>query len=91
VRELGNALERAAIMCESGTITPALLSADAPSEPAASDEVDASPSLLEYFKRFVREHEGQLSETELAKKLGISRKALWERRQRLNLPRMKPT
>jgi DNA-binding NtrC family response regulator len=89
VRELANALERAAIMCEAGTITPALLSADAAPEPSASDEVDASPSLLDYFKRFVREHEGQLSETELAKKLGISRKALWERRQRLNLPRIK--
>ena len=28
-----------------------------------------------------------LTETELANKLGISRKSLWERRQRLNIPR----
>ncbi len=91
VRELANALERAAILCESGSITPALLEADLPSEPGAADETESSPSLLEYFKRFVRDHEGQLSETELAKKLGISRKALWERRQRLNLPRIKPS
>ena len=28
-----------------------------------------------------------MSETELAKRLGISRKSLWERRQRLGIPR----
>ena len=28
-----------------------------------------------------------MSETELAQKLGISRKTLWERRQRLGIPR----
>lgn len=89
VRELANALERAVIMCDAGCITPELLAADLPLELASSDSA-ASPSLLDYFKRFVREHEGELSETELAKRLGISRKALWERRQRLNLPRIKP-
>lgn len=30
-----------------------------------------------------------MSETELAQKLGISRKTLWERRQRLGIPRRK--
>ncbi len=89
VRELANALERSAILCESGIITPELLAADLPPETASSDAAGA-PSLLDYFKRFVRDHEGELSETELAKRLGISRKALWERRQRLNLPRNKP-
>jgi DNA-binding NtrC family response regulator len=28
-----------------------------------------------------------MTETELARKLGISRKCLWERRQRLGIPR----
>ncbi|NLW04811.1 MAG: sigma-54-dependent Fis family transcriptional regulator [Pseudomonadaceae bacterium] len=46
-------------------------------------------SLEDYFVRFVQENEDQLSETELAKKLGISRKCLWERRQRLGIPRRK--
>ncbi|MFK7161716.1 sigma-54 dependent transcriptional regulator [Marinospirillum sp. MEB164] len=46
-------------------------------------------SLEDYFVRFVRENEDQMSETELAKKLGISRKCLWERRQRLGIPRRK--
>jgi len=46
-------------------------------------------SLQEYFQRFVLEHQDQMNETELAKKLGISRKCLWERRQRLDIPRRK--
>ena len=87
VRELENAIERAVILCDDGSITEDLL-ALAPEEPKA-EELDASPSLTEYFKRFVAEHQGLLSETELARRLGISRKALWERRIRLGLPRPK--
>ncbi len=47
-------------------------------------------SLEEYFQRFVLENQEQMNETELAKKLGISRKCLWERRQRFDMPRVKP-
>lgn len=32
-----------------------------------------------------------MSETELARKLGVSRKCLWERRQRFGIPRKKST
>ena len=32
-----------------------------------------------------------MSETELAQKLGVSRKCLWERRQRFGIPRSKGT
>jgi DNA-binding NtrC family response regulator len=89
VRELENALERAVILCDSGTIGPELLGLDIPAGAVREEDLGAFPSLVEYFKRFVQTHEGQLSETELAKRLGISRKALWERRQRFNLPRQK--
>jgi DNA-binding NtrC family response regulator len=89
VRELENALERAVILCDSGTIGPDLLGLDIPAGPVREEDLGTFPSLVEYFKRFVQAHEGQLSETELAKRLGISRKALWERRQRFNLPRQK--
>lgn len=44
-------------------------------------------SLEDYFQRFVLEHQDTMSETELAKKLGVSRKCLWERRQKLGIPR----
>lgn len=51
------------------------------------DEDDLS--LEDYFQRFVLEHQDSMSETELARKLGVSRKCLWERRQRLGIPRKK--
>jgi two-component system response regulator HydG len=43
------------------------------------------------FQDFILMHQEQLSETELAKRLGISRKSLWERRQRMGIPRRRPT
>ena len=46
-------------------------------------------SLEDYFQRFVLEHQDSMSETELARKLGVSRKCLWERRQRLGILRKK--
>ena len=49
----------------------------------ANDEL----SLEDYFQRFVLENQHAMNETELAQKLGISRKCLWERRQRFDLPR----
>lgn len=60
------------------------------SHPTETDEQqppDGELSLEDYFMRFVLEHQDSMSETELAQKLGISRKCLWERRQRFDLPR----
>jgi len=52
-------------------------------------EAQGDLSLDDYFVHFVLENESTMTETELAKKLGISRKSLWERRQRLGIPRKK--
>lgn len=58
--------------------------------PSASQPVEqADLSLDDYFMHFVLENEQHTTETELARKLGISRKSLWERRQRLGIPRKK--
>lgn len=54
-----------------------------------NDDPPEDLSLQEYFQRFVLEHQDHMNETELAKKLGISRKCLWERRQRFDIPRRK--
>lgn len=51
------------------------------------DSDQSGLSLEEYFQRFILEHQDQMSETELARKLGVSRKSLWERRKRLGIPR----
>ncbi len=57
--------------------------------PRPIKEVSEDLSLEDYFQRFVIEHQDSMSETELARKLGVSRKCLWERRQRLGIPRTK--
>tara|TARA_R110002072_G_scaffold52438_5_gene139751 strand:- start:1005 stop:2147 length:1143 start_codon:yes stop_codon:yes gene_type:complete len=54
-----------------------------------SHEPQEDLSLEDYFQRFVLEHQDSMSETELAQKLGVSRKCLWERRQRFGIPRKK--
>ncbi len=52
-------------------------------------EIQEGLSLEDYFTHFVLENQDSMSETQLAKKLGISRKCLWERRQKLGIPRSK--
>lgn len=102
VRELENAIERAVILSDSDLITERELDIEvAPLVSAvphaASDELsgqegepgDLEESLEDYFHRFVLENQENMTETELAQKLGISRKNLWERRKRFNLPRKK--
>lgn len=104
VRELENAIERAVILCDDDLITPSLLDLDSEGgdyhipetlleehNPAPSHDPQATNdlSLEDYFQHFVLENQDKMSETELAQKLGISRKSLWERRQRLGIPRKK--
>jgi len=89
VRELQHAVERAVILHESGPITEDLLGLprSTPPEHVANGVGGEDPSLEGYLRRFVLSHQDELSETELAKRLGISRKTLWERRQRMGIPR----
>ncbi len=102
IRELENAIQRATILCEDGgQITQQLLDIRLEEDKARSNKTEAMEqtaqnalpieelSLEDYFQRFVLEHQDTMSETELARKLGVSRKCLWERRQRLGIPRTK--
>jgi len=91
VREMENAIERAVILCDGPEISTALLAfnvtATAPKK--TSSVAAGNLSLEDYFRQFVLENQAGMTETELARRLGISRKALWERRQRFDLPRLK--
>jgi two-component system response regulator HydG len=106
VRELENAIERAVILADDDEITPENMAIDASPdqyvpqtlkenllEPATSshESNQGDLSLDDYFMHFVLENEDGMNETDLARKLGVSRKCLWERRQRLGIPRKKAT
>ena len=87
------------ILCEGGEISAELLGIDIELAELDDDFDNSSSgsgleptedlSLEDYFQHFVLEHQDHMTETELARKLGISRKCLWERRQRLGIPRRK--
>ncbi|MCZ6502414.1 MAG: sigma-54 dependent transcriptional regulator [Gammaproteobacteria bacterium] len=94
IRELENAIERAVILCESCFITPDLLAVESEAPNRSDHEnnetaMDDNVSLEDYFQKFVLQNQNQMTETELALKLGISRKSLWQKRQKLNIPRKK--
>ena len=98
VRELANVIERSVVLCEGPLIDALDLSLQShgsnPPQFSAGEQRRPSEnrpmmSLEDYFQHFVLSHEEHMSETELAKRLGISRKSLWERRNRLGIPRRK--
>ena len=91
VRELENTIERAVILSDGGLIEPELLALEDGKQTMSTGDGNGEikTSLEDYMKSFVREHEGYLTETEIARRLGISRKTLCEKRQRFGIPRSK--
>jgi len=81
VAELRHVIARAVFVTRSNTISRADLGFGI----ATTEERDLS--LDEYFRYFVLRNQSTLSETDLAARLGISRKALWERRLKMGLNR----
>ncbi len=79
LREMRNLLERALVMHRSGPLDPGPPREGAGAVPRSLQELEHEGILraLEY----TRGHQGKA-----AKLLGISRKALWEKRKRLGLP-----
>jgi DNA-binding NtrC family response regulator len=92
VRELENAIRTASALADGPAIaedeirarlaSPSLLDA-APAAPGR----DAGPirSLDEYIRDVILAHGGRVTDLEIARRLGMSRKSLWERRRKFGL------
>ena len=93
VRELENVIERAVILCNGLRIEAEdlTLSIADTADQRPITELEQQLSLDDYFVSFVKKFQSRFNETELAKMLGISRKNLWEKRQRLDIPSRKET
>lgn len=83
--QLENVLTHAMFTCRTHVISPTDLGLSSSKEYGSQTNRDFS--LDEYFRYFVLRNQATLSETDLAARLGISRKALWERRQKMSLLR----
>jgi DNA-binding NtrC family response regulator len=88
VRELENVIERAVILNRGDDIEAEHLALNTleTDHQLPLYELENRLSLDDYFVSFVKKYQPQYNETELARMLGISRKNLWEKRQRLNIP-----
>jgi len=93
VRELENVIERSVILCNGLRIKAEdlTLSIANTAHQLPIPELEQQLSLDDYFVSFVKKFQSRFNETELAKMLGISRKNLWEKRQRLDIPSRKET
>jgi DNA-binding NtrC family response regulator len=91
VRELENVIERAVILKPDDSIDAEDLALNnlATNQQLPLYELENRLSLDDYFVSFVKKYQPQYNETELARMLGISRKNLWEKRQRLEIPARK--
>ncbi len=94
IRELDNVLHRACILSDEPMIGPHHLQFDdisctTPADPVRP-AVQSRPRLTleQYVEHFLLTNQHCMTETEIARNLGISRKCLWEKRQRLGIPRL---
>ena len=85
--ELDSLLSRAVLLARTHTLTLTDLGFNSAGTVDDTCGSHRDFGLDEYFRYFVIRNQANLSETELAARLGISRKALWERRQKMNLIR----
>lgn len=95
VRELENLIERSVILADSDVLSAKYLGdmGTAPGKAVPSDSSGTNSESLfehklsveEYIQEFVRYYQDGYNETELARMLGIGRKALWARRRKWHM------
>jgi DNA-binding NtrC family response regulator len=83
VRELKNIIERGVLITESNTLFPEHLPEGIKAASIfVSKALDDTLSIEAYTKEFISRHQAHYTEQKLAEMLGITRKALWEKRKR---------
>ena len=86
VRELQNIIERAVLIAESNIIFPEHLPEDLKEgRPFISGSPVNPLSIEDYTKALILQYQGGCTEQHLADMLGITRKALWEKRKKWGL------
>jgi len=83
-------IERALILSEGNEISMSQITLFKENKTAVENDAEnklKAFSLDEYLVHFLNENQHK-TETELAKQLGISRKTLWEKRNRRNIPKV---
>jgi DNA-binding NtrC family response regulator len=88
VRELKNIMERAVLITRGKVIHPEHIPDELKkSDPFLGTSLNETLSIEEYTKEFIRRYQQTMNEQQLADCLGITRKALWEKRKRWDLAR----
>ncbi len=87
VRELQNIIERSVLLADGESIQPSHLAEELRRQghfknAAPAHEAGPELSIEDYTKEFILRHQSEYGEQELADKLGITRKSLWEKRKR---------
>ncbi|MCE5312711.1 MAG: sigma-54 dependent transcriptional regulator [Nitrospiraceae bacterium] len=88
IRELQNIIERAILITDVDTIKIEHLPENITLKHEEEGFFGKAPlSIDEYTQKFILKNQGRYTEQEIAHMLGITRKALWEKRKRWNLNR----
>ncbi|MCX8033746.1 MAG: sigma-54 dependent transcriptional regulator [Thermodesulfovibrio sp.] len=89
IRELQNVIEQAVVFSETDTIMPHDLPEYIQHPEKFFDKAKEIPvlSIEDYTKEFILKYQSIYTEQELADLLGITRKALWEKRKKWGIPR----
>ncbi len=87
IRELQNVIEQSVVFCEGETIVPENLPEYIQHSDKFFERAKDIPvlSIEEYTKEFILKYQSIYTEQELAEMLGITRKALWEKRKKWGL------
>lgn len=88
VRELQNIIERAVLITESNTIfSESLPKGLKASASFVTEVIESALSIEDYTKEFIKKYQQNFTEQKIADMLGITRKALWEKRKKWGLSR----